>query len=129
MELHALTLAACSCALLVRVRLLCSCVPGILLVSFPDHFYHTCSAKSGLGMRLGQSYDFLPHRTALHWASKRGHLSVVRYLLQKGAEVNLKSHKGELPMDVASTTEVAKILSGKHIRLSSQTENEMFPVR
>ena len=42
--------------------------------------------------------------------------------------MNVKSHKGELPVDVASTTEVAKILSGKHIRLADHTENEMFPV-
>ena len=29
--------------------------------------------------------------------------------------MNVKSHKGELPVDVASTTEVAKILSGKQL--------------
>ena len=91
-----------------------SCVRGTSLASFPDNIYVPADlAKSSLGTRLEHSYDFLPYRTALHWACKRGHLSVVRYLLQNGAEANITSHKGELPVDVAATTDVAKLLSGK----------------
>ncbi len=51
-------------------------------------------------------------RTALHWASKRGHAAIVRLLLQSGADPGVRTHNRELPVDVAATADVVQLLMG-----------------
>ena len=45
----------------------------------------------------------------MHWACKRSHLAIVRYLLQSGADDSLTTHKGELPIQLASSSEVRNL--------------------
>ena len=45
-------------------------------------------------------------RTALHWACKRGHVSIVQVLLQNGADVNIVNFKGELASELTTSVEV-----------------------
>ena len=45
----------------------------------------------------------------MHWACKRHHLDIVQYLLQSGADVSIKTHKGELPIQLASSSEIRKL--------------------
>ena len=40
--------------------------------------------------------------TALHFATDMGHLEVVNYLIQAGADVNLHTPKGSMPLHKAS---------------------------
>eukprot|EP00911_Craspedida_sp_UC1_P000199 UC1_evm4s153 len=39
--------------------------------------------------------------TALHWASKEGHLDVIKFLLSKGAELDIKNTFGDTPLHKA----------------------------
>ena len=51
-------------------------------------------------------------RTALHWASKRGHASMVAFLLQHGADKNLETMKGETALALAQDPKVRMLLGG-----------------
>lgn len=57
-------------------------------------------------------YPFLC-RTALHWACKRGHVTVVEYLLRSGADVKIVSKECESVVDVTSNEQVLELLA-KH---------------
>ncbi|XP_076326408.1 ankyrin repeat domain-containing protein 40-like isoform X2 [Tachypleus tridentatus] len=50
--------------------------------------------------------------TPLHWAAKRGHATVVKYLLSQGAEASQTSNKGETPAAVALNEEIRNLLGG-----------------
>jgi ankyrin repeat protein len=61
---------------------------------------HTCH---------GHQYD----RSPLFWATLRGHTEVVKYLLDNGADVNLKNHRNTTALHWAALNnylEIAKIL-------------------
>ena len=56
-------------------------------------------------------YKFpLTSRTALHWACKRGHVSIVQILLQNGADISIKNFKGELASDLTTLREILAVL-------------------
>ncbi|KAI8065957.1 ankyrin repeat-containing domain protein [Gongronella butleri] len=40
--------------------------------------------------------------TALHWASHRGQVEIVRFLLSHGADANLKTNKGQTALDLCA---------------------------
>ena len=40
-------------------------------------------------------------RTPLHWASSKGHLEVIKYLIKKGADPKIKSSDGKTAYDYA----------------------------
>ena len=48
----------------------------------------------------------LSFRTALHWACKRGHATIAQLLLWSGADVNIKTFKGELASELTTSAEV-----------------------
>ncbi|KAK7868690.1 hypothetical protein R5R35_008220 [Gryllus longicercus] len=49
-------------------------------------------------------------QTALHYASSCGHIDIVKYLLENGADKNITDSEGSLPLDVASDAEIEHIL-------------------
>lgn len=51
--------------------------------------------------------------TALHWAAKRGHSTIVKYLLSNGADPSLKSLYGESAFAVAKNEDIRDLLSEK----------------
>ena len=38
--------------------------------------------------------------TALHWAAMRGHVEIVNFLLQNGADKTFKNKQGKIPIDL-----------------------------
>jgi len=38
--------------------------------------------------------------TALHWAAMRGHVEIVNFLLQSGADKNIRNKQDFLPIDL-----------------------------
>ena len=50
-------------------------------------------------------------RTSLHWACHRGHLVIIKILLQYGADVSLVTHKGETAIDLAHSREVLELIA------------------
>ena len=40
--------------------------------------------------------------TALHWAAMRGHVEIVNFLLQKGADKNIRNKQDFLPVRLGS---------------------------
>src|SRR5690606_11679497 len=59
-------------------------------------------------------------RTALHWASHRGHEPIVRALLMRGASKDIVNKKGETPVDLAKKPEICQLF-GKEPQTPSTT--------
>merc|ERR1719259_147063 len=53
--------------------------------------------------------------TALHWASKRGHSTIVDLLLKYGADPSIANFKEEVPASVASSDAIARRLGASDI--------------
>ena len=53
------------------------------------------------------------HRTALHWATHRGHSEIVAQLIKAGANKTITNNKDELAVALAKDTTVAEMLGGK----------------
>lgn len=65
-------------------------------------------------------------RTALHWACKRNHTSIVEILLANGADKTIVTFKGERPMDLISSDEACTMLGcSKEERCSSNPQQEL----
>ena len=50
------------------------------------------------------------YRTALHWASKKNHLNIIKFLLDKGASKDIKNKDGKAPGELSSDSTVRKLL-------------------
>ena len=64
-----------------------------ILLAFLFLFVNNCTAKK---------FKIYLFRTALHWAVKRGHSIVVKYLLENGADQMLVNNNGQIPADLAT---------------------------
>jgi ankyrin repeat protein len=62
--------------------------------------------------------------TALHWACKRNHCSVVQFLLQKGANKDIQTSKGEEPVDLTTSDDIIKLLG---VTQNSSIVNQTTP--
>lgn len=56
----------------------------------------------------------------MHWASKRGHEDITRFLLNYGADPNIENHKGEKPSTVCSNPAVLELLGEPTNNLKSE---------
>lgn len=68
--------------------------------------------------------------SALHWAAKRNHKAVIEFLLNKGADKNLTTAKGEKPVDLTTSEEVYNLLGGggsRPILLKSDAQQAFTP--
>lgn len=54
--------------------------------------------------------------TALHFAAKDAHLEIVKYLLQKGADANIRNSAGQLSIDLVTNNPTLKDLLATHTR-------------
>lgn len=57
-------------------------------------------------------------RTGLHWASHRGQEDIVRLLLSNGADVTIKTNKGQTALDLCSNDKypaIQSILESQHV--------------
>ncbi len=54
---------------------------------------------------------FFLKRTALHWAVKRNHIELVKYLLIHGASNDILNSDGRKPSFYAKETQLKRILS------------------
>lgn len=52
----------------------------------------------------------LAYRTALHWACKRNHTSIIRFLIANGADSNIKTFKNESAASLASSEEALLVM-------------------
>ena len=59
-------------------------------------------------------------RTALMLASEAGHFEVVKYLVENGANANLKDNDGKTALDFAETDEIRQFL------INNGAKNESF---
>ena len=58
--------------------------------------------------------------SALHWACERGHYSIVKLLLDHGANVNSVTKKGETPLHYTSpNTQMIKLLLDSGVRVNA----------
>ena len=52
-------------------------------------------------------------RSPLHWAAKRGHTSIVSFLLASGADKNIKNDKDQTPLDLTANKTIRELLGGR----------------
>lgn len=66
--------------------------------------------------KLGVYYVIL-FRTPLHWAAKRNQTSVVKILLDSGADRSIKNNSGQLAEELATSAELADVfgLEGRNV--------------
>ena len=56
---------------------------------------------------------FFLYRTALHWAAKRNHVAVVKYLLERGADKEIKNNNNEQPAQLSNMEEIRALMECK----------------
>ncbi|XP_033744348.1 ankyrin repeat domain-containing protein 40-like [Pecten maximus] len=65
--------------------------------------------------------------TALHWAAKRNHRTVVAYLLSKGATPNLPNKEGEYPAHLCSDADIREMLGAGEVTEVKQSQLPINP--
>ena len=77
---------------------------------------------------LIQNVVYFIFRTALHWAAKRGHKSIVTLLLQHGANTQALNIKGETPAFVAKNSEIRALLGESDTTTPTTSPTSSLPI-
>ena len=64
----------------------------------PPHFHRACLTRFFYILPLSLALWLTLRFTALHWAAEQGHLAVVKYLVDIGANVNATNKYGCVPL-------------------------------
>jgi len=67
----------------------------------------------------------------LHFAANNGHVDVVRFLLEKGANVNAQDHRGRTPLHLAALdghVDVVRFLLEKGANVNAQDHRGRTPL-
>lgn len=71
-------------------------------------------------------------RTALHWACKRNHASIVQLLISNGADVNMKTFEGKSAASLASSEQIlsllGSVLENTMERMELEAPSELLPI-
>lgn len=68
---------------------------------------------NGLTGRYDKIHSPNSHFLALHWAVKGDNIPGVEYLLSKGANENLRSKDGKLPVEFAKSNQMIKLFGSE----------------
>lgn len=68
------------------------------------------------------------NESSLIWASSRGDLEAVKYLVENGADINAKNGGGETALIVASDLEVVKYLVEHGANVNAKNKNGNTPL-
>ncbi len=69
--------------------------------------------------------------TALHEASRKGNIEIVRYLLQKGADIHLKNYNGLSPLHIAAycgENEIVRTLIAAGADVNAKAKDNITPL-
>ncbi|EEC18190.1 ankyrin repeat-containing protein, partial [Ixodes scapularis] len=77
-------------------------------------------------VRINSQHD-INGWTPLHWACKRGHVAIVRYLLNQGADPTLTTLKGETPAMLTDNEDIRSLIGGKSHQVVPQTTLPITP--
>lgn len=69
--------------------------------------------------------------TALHEASRKGNIEIVRYLLQKGADIHLRNYKGFSPLHIAAycgENEIVSSLIAAGADINAKAKDDITPL-
>ncbi|XP_068769338.1 ankyrin repeat domain-containing protein 40 [Struthio camelus] len=80
-----------------------------------------------LGVNLNSQND-INGWTCLHWACKRNHAQVVSYLLRSGADKEIRTRKGERPVQLTSRREIRKMLGVEDDELPDLKKDSDLPI-
>lgn len=109
---HHVKMAACNVELEERLREMC-CIG--------DEKNVKVLVERGVNLNATNSINWW---TPLHWAAKRGHRNIVRYLLQQCADTRALTRKGETAGQLSTDEEIRKMLGEEEtINLDSEAEN------
>lgn len=65
--------------------------------------------------------------TPLHWATKRGHANIVKYLIKEGVDTTVLTKKGETAAQLASDETIRNML-GADQNVAVNSSNEALPI-
>lgn len=65
--------------------------------------------------------------TPLHWAAKRGHVNIVKHLVQEGGDTTVLTNKGETAAQLSNDTGIKQML-GEGDSMDLNTANQTLPI-
>jgi len=84
-----------------------------------------------LGANINWQDSRMEGVTALHEASRKGNVEIVRYLLQKGSDVHLKTYNGLFPLHVAAycgENEIVRVLIAAGADVNAKAKDNITPL-